>query len=74
MDEIIFAYDHDLKVNKHQHGADMFDKSGNAVEHKGSVCTKANKHTAHFNWPIPLGTQNWWCLLKKKRFPNPHPR
>lgn len=56
LDEIVFAYEHDLEVNKHQHGADMFDKQGNAVEHKGSVCTKANKYTAHFNWPIPAGT------------------
>lgn len=55
MDEIIFAHDHNLILNTHQHGADMFDEKGNSVEHKGSVCTKANKYTAHFNWPVPAG-------------------
>jgi hypothetical protein len=53
LDEVIFAAENNLTVSPHQHGTDLYDEKKMPIELKVSVVTRANKHTAHFNWLIP---------------------
>jgi len=54
LDEVIFAFDNEMTVNPHQHGADLYDKDGSSVELKVSKST-TRAPTVHFNWPMPAG-------------------
>lgn len=50
----MYAADHGLRVNPHQHGADLLDPAGNHIELKVSIC-KGPVKRCNFNWPVPKG-------------------
>jgi hypothetical protein len=54
VDEIVYAADHNLQVNRAAHGADLHDADGNHYELKVSVCKQPLKR-CNFNWPVPKG-------------------
>lgn len=54
VDEIVYAADHNLQVNRDNHGADLHDTEGNHYELKVSVCKQPMKR-CNFNWPVPKG-------------------
>jgi hypothetical protein len=54
IDEIIYAAEHGLAVNPHQHGHDLADAAGRHIELKVSVA-KGRWPKCNFNWPVPKG-------------------
>lgn len=66
IDEIVYAYDHNLEVSSEQHGHDLHDADGNRFELKVSVCKKPT-YSCNINFPVPKGEDRRDKLLASVR-------